>query len=89
MDKVTFENLLLIVIYDHWDLKQHKTEVHIRDKKFRCDRCDWAGVSKEKLKRHVQEKHIRDKVYPCDICDYKAYRKGWLTAHIKNIHEKD
>ena len=49
----------------------------------RCNLCDYAGDSKNKLAKHMGDIHGK---YPCGQCGKKFWLRTELDMHKKNIH---
>ena len=67
----------------------HSLESHLKthDKtdNFKCNKCDDAFDTKEKLEKHVQE-HMQS-IYMCEICHKQAESKEELDVHKKSHDE--
>ena len=69
-------------------LNQHIRRVHINDKHFKCELCDYAASSESNLKQHTKSAHIQQKDFMCELCDYATSTKGHIKSHIKISHNK-
>ena len=66
----------------------HEKSIHLNVKDFKCDKCDFASASKDKLKVHITS--IHDGVmYSCDYvgCTKSYNLKGNLDAHRFRVHK--
>ncbi|CRK93017.1 CLUMA_CG006595, isoform A [Clunio marinus] len=71
-------------------LSEHQKIVHVQEKRFQCDFCNYSCYFKTKITRHLQRhipKHLRDQL-PCEFCTFIATRKDALKSHILTMHQK-
>ncbi|XP_052757207.1 gastrula zinc finger protein XlCGF26.1-like isoform X13 [Galleria mellonella] len=68
-------------------LKAHERQVHLKNKKFTCDICNYQSHYKESIKRHVMC-HTGEKNFKCDICKKAYARHSTLREHMR-IHNSD
>lgn len=75
----------------HWE-EHHPDE----EPPFKCDHCDFRGVTRPSLKRHKRYNHetvqggykSAEKNFQCDQCPYASKTSHFLKKHIENIHMK-
>jgi len=69
-------------------LKIHISGVHLKEKKYKCEQCEYRAISKQKLKVHALCMHTsyEDKPLSCDKCLYKCARNDSLRFHMQNQH---
>ena len=58
-----------------------------REKKFKCDQCNYAGTEKNKLKLHIRRVHTTSKDFKCDHCDFATSTKDNLRKHKRRKHK--
>merc|ERR1711874_45150 len=65
-------------------VSRHIWEVHSKELKFECSKCEYKTYTKRQLTRHVQSVHegIR---YDCSLCGKSVFN---LRDHTKFAHEK-
>ena len=68
-------------------LKYHEKGQHLGLKNFKCDKCDWTGVSRDKLNIHNRSIH-EGVLYYCDYpgCTKSYNLRGNLDAHRFRVH---
>lgn len=68
--------------------QRHYQNVH-EARKYRCDQCEDAFKTEEKLDIHIKVEHEKlKKPYICPICPNTAFgRKSSLTRHMTNLHK--
>ena len=81
--------------FQEHDNKIHSTEVtqnknsgttNQKQKKYKCDHCDYETKYSSALRTHNDIKHDLIK-FPCSLCDYWGSRAA-IYHHMKNIHGK-
>jgi len=65
-------------------LKSHINYEH-KERKYKCEHCDYAAPTLSILNNHVGNKHLGIKVQ-CEDCDYMAGSKGNLKVHRLSMH---
>lgn len=56
-----------------------------KEKKFKCDQCDYSGVTKALLTQHIRV-HTGERPYKCDQCSSAFKLPNALKYHITAIH---
>ena len=69
---------------DRYNFKLHMKS-HEGEKCFKCDLCDYAGVSYRHLEAHLLT-HSGDKPYECDQCDMAFRHRQLLRRHKNTYH---
>lgn len=65
----------------------HIKQVHVRERNYACDLCDWKFCSRSELQGHMI-KHNGKKTHVCDVCKKAFARKHTLRDHMR-IHNDD
>ena len=73
-----FENVLQT-------LEKTKASGKARERKFKCDQCNYAATWKHSLKKHKQI-HNSTKDFRCDQCDYASNTEDNLRKNSANGH---
>ena len=68
-------------------LKIHVSEVHEKDRNFKCEKCSRAFVRKGDLKAHVNAVHEKRKDFKCEICQKAFFRNNYLQTHVNTVHK--
>ncbi|XP_041968381.1 zinc finger and BTB domain-containing protein 41-like isoform X4 [Aricia agestis] len=68
-------------------LKKHIRTVHLKEKRYACDKCEWKFYSTSELKEHMI-KHGGERKFQCMVCKKSYARKYTLREHMR-IHEND
>ena len=62
---------------------------HMKDthpiERFKCDDCEYIGVSYQALTRHTYVIH-QGRVFPCEQCEYKASTLKNVQIHTARVH---
>jgi KRAB domain-containing zinc finger protein len=66
-----------------YNLKEH-IKIHIGDKNFSCDVCDYKSYTKKSVEIH-KRKHFPP-TFKCDVCDKKFKHEISLYRHLK-VHK--
>ena len=67
----------------------HVDKVHLKKKRFTCNKCKKEYYHFTKLKNHFSDVHEKDKPpLKCSMCDYTTTNFGELTQHIKTEHKE-
>lgn len=64
-----------------YDLLQHISAVHEKNRPFRCDACDTSFAHKGTLSKHVRTVHRRERPYACEHCGQKFSERGNVNKH--------
>ena len=73
---------------DPASLKQHKSTVHLKEKKYKCERCEKTIAYRLGLNNHIKVYHFSEvKEEKCDHCDYRTQTKEKLSRHITYYHK--
>ena len=67
-------------------LRRH-LKIHLGDKSYKCDQCDFASRHAVSLKKHLNI-HSGEKPYKCSNCDYTSTALGNLKRHFKTHSEE-
>jgi KRAB domain-containing zinc finger protein len=65
----------------------HVKSVHLKEKEYSCEHCDFKSSKKWNLKAHVKTVHDKLKDFNCSFCDYKSSRKDALLKHGADVHK--
>lgn len=69
-------------------LKRHHLRVHVKEKKFHCGKCDYAGATKDNLLAHMTV-HTVVKSFSCTECMKAFATAGQLKKHKNVAHAKE
>ena len=73
-------------------LQRHKRSKHenlpARDKKYKCESCDYKSASKQQLTIHINSMHLGLRPYKCETCGQTFTQSSHLKNHCKRIHLK-
>ena len=85
------------VAIDLEEIVAHSLEYHTNHLSiFKCDRCDFKSIKKERIDIHLQTNHKNLRVdiaeedqiqFQCDQCEYRCNLNIKLRSHKKKIHE--
>lgn len=64
-----------------YDLLQHISAVHEKNKPFKCDICDNSFGHKGTLSKHVRTVHRRERPYECEHCGLRFSERGNVNKH--------
>lgn len=70
-------------------LTQHFRYRHLKERPYKCDKCDYGAVTKYDLDKHVSRMHSVDQMaYFCEEfeCDYTCFSVQNLRKHMTNVH---
>jgi len=68
-------------------LHNHVKHLHLKEKIFSCDICDYTSSKKGHVKRHMLT-HTGVKAYRCEYCDLRFGRSDELARHTRNHCKK-
>ncbi|XP_013164637.1 PREDICTED: zinc finger protein 616-like isoform X5 [Papilio xuthus] len=68
-------------------LVRHNLRVHVRERSFNCDLCDYKSFTNSILQDH-RLKHFDVRAYECEFCKKTFRRKKGLLLHTR-IHTND
>ena len=85
-------NVLLVqkVFTQPDNLKQHK-QIHFKEKKHQCFKCDKTFHRRSNLLRHkrqVHEKRAAAREYKCNTCGERFHNLAPFRAHQKTAHNQ-
>uniref|UniRef100_A0A0A1WI98 GDNF-inducible zinc finger protein 1 n=2 Tax=Zeugodacus cucurbitae TaxID=28588 RepID=A0A0A1WI98_ZEUCU len=63
-------------------LRKHIENVHIGERKYKCDICGNMYKTNDNVMRHRQL-HTKDRNYPCAVCDKRFTEKSELKVHMR------
>lgn len=63
-------------------LRKHIENVHIGERKFKCDICGNMYKTNDNVMRH-RLLHTKDRNYPCTVCDKRFTEKSELKVHMR------
>lgn len=63
----------------------HHLRVHVKDKRFKCSKCQKSFVSKQELKNHLSS-HSQQRPFPCIKCKAQFKTRNHLRRHM-TIHD--
>ena len=66
----------------------HVRKIHLDVKKFKCNECNFASISRSLLAQHVKSVHDKVKDHKCDICDYAGSKWNSLLFHTRRHHDR-
>ena len=72
------------------NLKQHK-QIHFKEKKHQCSKCDKTFHRRSNLLRHekqVHEKRAAAREYKCNTCGERFHNLAPFRAHQQTAHTK-
>lgn len=64
-----------------YDLLQHISAVHEKNRPFRCDSCDTSFAHKGTLSKHIRTVHRRERPYACEHCGQRFSERGNVNKH--------
>lgn len=64
-----------------YDLLQHISAVHEKNRPFRCDICDTSFAHKGTLSKHIRTVHRRERPYACEHCGQRFSERGNVNKH--------
>ena len=69
-------------------LKHHLATVHVEEKPFQCDMCDYKAKAARFVFRHKQQVH--DKILPhvCHVCGKGFFTAFMMKNHMANVHNR-
>ena len=67
-------------------LEKHANTVH-KDKKFRCEKCDYETSKLRNVKIHHKHIHVGVGRLVCEMCGFKAKTDSKLAWHISHVHK--
>jgi len=70
-------------------LRRHVSEKHLKEKPFKCERCDKAFSRHITLESHINIVHDKIKNYKCDECDVTSGSRFTLERHIREVHNHE
>ena len=70
-----------------WELRQHKSHSHTKNKKYECPECSYKCVDKGTLKNHVNHVHKNIKTHKCNFCEMMFAARENLKSHINVVHK--
>lgn len=68
-----------------WNMRTHLSNVHEKERKFKCEVCSKFFAQKIQLQHHVKRHHMEIE-HSCNHCDAKYSTKYALEDHINLIH---
>ena len=70
-------------------LKHHLATVHVAEKPFQCDLCDYKAKAARFVHRHKQQVH--DKILPhvCHVCGKGFFTAFMMKNHMANVHHSE
>ncbi|KAF5274988.1 hypothetical protein FQR65_LT16812 [Abscondita terminalis] len=69
-----------VVKEEEFEQRSFLKGIHVQEKPFKCNICDYRSRQSVHLKRHMY-KHSDEWPFRCDKCDYKCYDKTDMTRH--------
>lgn len=73
-----------------FNLEKHIKRVHLKERNFACDICDYRGFYKFNIVEHMK-KHLditeRDRFY-CDLCQFQSVSKTSMRTHKRTEHSE-
>ena len=72
---------------EKYNRKMKNTESPLKNKSFRCDKCDKVFHFRHSLNRHLNSEHREILNYPCEKCERKFHDKQDLDEHVKLAHK--
>jgi len=67
-------------------LEEHANTVH-KDKKFRCEKCDYETAKLRNVKIHDKHIHVGEGRLVCQECGFKAKTDSKLAWHENHVHK--
>ena len=68
-------------------LKDHINQIHEKNFKFKCDKCDKGFSKTNQLQTHILAVHEKLKPYTCEICGKSYTQTSGLYLHTRKAHE--
>nr|XP_014096605.1 zinc finger protein 2-like [Bactrocera oleae] len=68
--------------FDKAYLRKHIENVHIGERKFKCDICGNMYKTNDNVMRH-RLLHTKDRNHPCPVCDKRFTEKSELKVHMR------
>lgn len=62
------------------------SNIHVRDKKFKCDACFKSFAVPTSLYRHRKYECNNKPQFKCPHCNYQAKQTTHIYTHVKNMH---
>lgn len=64
-----------------YDLFQHNSAVHLKERPFSCSGCSSRFAHKGTLSKHIRTVHRKEKPYRCEHCGLKFSERGNVNKH--------
>lgn len=71
-----------IFILQAGSLKRHIQLQHLKEKNFKCSKCNFYSVNKHDVVIHLRNKHFQLKSYQCNQCNFKTGYANGLKVHL-------
>jgi len=65
---------------------EYHIKIHEENFQHKCETCDRAFVTRQKLLMHIRAKHTGEKPYVCEVCGTGFTRSDKLTVHKRRLH---
>ena len=62
------------------ELRRHMKTHSYKKANYKCEECDFVGISKESMALHIGRKHCD--LYECGLCEYEAETSEDLEIHL-------
>jgi uncharacterized C2H2 Zn-finger protein len=69
------------------NVDRHIQTVHLKQKSFKCDKCDASFTAKESLQRHINSIHL-EQCFVCKHCEQSFNCKNNMQRHVNSAHLK-
>ena len=69
-------------------LKIHIRSIHLKEKRFKCNDCEFKTNIKESLTKHMRS-HTNEKPFECNTCGKMFSSQSSLSFHKRSIHLKE
>ena len=69
-------------------MEVHVNRVHLNEKKYTCEECNYATAVPSDLRKHKIRTHTKEFRHRCDYCSLGATGPAELRRHMKARHKE-